>query len=103
MLQDGIFYTVRESIEMEKSEYHAIVEELQIVGDDGDNYNILAACPTEFEFEGDRYVSSFRATACENRESFSSCAFAITFSLHLPARDLRELWQSEILPGPWYY
>ena len=38
---------------MEKSEYHAIVEELQIVGD-GDDYDILAACPTEFEFEGDR-------------------------------------------------
>ena len=51
LLEDGIFYTIRESIEMEKEEFHAIVEELQVVDDD---YTMLAACPTEFEFEGDR-------------------------------------------------
>ena len=36
---------------MEKEEYHAIVEELLV---DEDDYSVLAACPTEFEFEGDR-------------------------------------------------
>ena len=36
---------------MEKEEYHAIVEELSVVEDD---YNVLAVCPTEFQFEGDR-------------------------------------------------
>ena len=51
LLEDGIFYTIRESIAMEKEEYHAIVEELLV---DEDDYSVLAACPTEFEFEGDR-------------------------------------------------
>lgn len=56
---NGIFYVVRESVEIAEEEegirrtrsYHAIIEELAISGGD---YEVLAACPSEFEFEGTR-------------------------------------------------
>lgn len=55
---DGIFYVVRESVEIEEqsrrraqTSYHAIIEEIIISGRD---YEVLAACPSEFEFEGTR-------------------------------------------------
>lgn len=49
-----IFYVVRESVEMldesrRAQTYNAVIEELSIAGRD---YEVLAACPSEFEFEG---------------------------------------------------
>ena len=51
---EGIFYVVRESIELEDEhgkDYHAMIEEIEI--DDDDEYRIQRQCPTEFVFEGD--------------------------------------------------
>jgi hypothetical protein len=47
----GIFYVIRESIQTEVAEYHAVVDELDVTAKE---YSILASCDTEFEFEGDR-------------------------------------------------
>lgn len=57
-----IFYVVRESVEMldesrRAQTYNAVIEELSIAGRD---YEVLAACPSEFEFEGTRYAISCR-------------------------------------------
>lgn len=53
---DGIFYVVRESVDLAEGiaeSYHAIIEELSIKDDD---YEVVQACPSEFKFEGDRCV-----------------------------------------------
>lgn len=46
----GTFYVVRESIQHDDEDYHAIIEELVI---DKDEYTIKNQCSTEFVFEGD--------------------------------------------------
>jgi hypothetical protein len=47
---DGSFYVVRESVQHDDESYHAIVERLDVREDD---YSVLEACSTIFEFEGD--------------------------------------------------
>ena len=44
-------YAVRESIKDANGEYHAVIEELKL-GET--NYTVIDACPSEFEFDGDR-------------------------------------------------
>jgi len=48
---------VRESVkdlaEGKAESYHAIIEELDMKGDD---YDVVQACPSEFKFEGNRCV-----------------------------------------------
>jgi hypothetical protein len=54
---DGIFYVVRESIDLadmgrrKTQSYHAVIEELSLSGSE---YEVIAECPCEFEFEGTR-------------------------------------------------
>lgn len=49
-IDDGSFYVVRESIKNSMESYHALIEHLDIHGDD---YDVVEICPTEFSFEGD--------------------------------------------------
>jgi hypothetical protein len=48
---NGTLYLVRESVEHDEGEYHAIIEEIDVVESD-DDYKVTNVCSTEFEFEG---------------------------------------------------
>jgi hypothetical protein len=57
---NDIFYVVRESIDLvepgrrKTQSYHAVIEELSLSGIE---YEVIAECPCEFEFQGTRLVS----------------------------------------------
>jgi hypothetical protein len=48
---NGTFYVIRESVQHDDEQYHAIVEELNLQ-EDVDGYTIGLQCSTEFAFEG---------------------------------------------------
>lgn len=57
---NGVFYVVRESIDIAEpgrritQSYHAVIEELSLTGNE---YEVIAECPCEYEFQGTRLVS----------------------------------------------
>jgi hypothetical protein len=56
---NGVFYVVRESIDLSEpgrrktQSYHAVIEELSL---SGNQYEVIAECPCLFEFQGTRLV-----------------------------------------------